>query len=291
MSRKAVVFLLGVGGGLLPVVAAAQIEFGCYDVLLGEWSPIDSTHVADLPRPPPPDQSGDSAFYSLPSRLRLRGELGARARTDWFLVTVPPNTLQVPHAGQTWNAVADTLRIDFSGRFGGTSSTLYRTPDGWEGLARTRSDVGGVLRYERPIALAPADCDSPAPVPASLDRPLLRRIELAGGGVLELGQPLPPGVTTFPRRSGAWRVDVEAVGTWAGNDTVVVRLDPQGTVFHIEFRYPDGFDLAPLLDSLDAAFGTRRNSFGITPSWTNRTTRIFIGLAGPRVVLIDRRYR
>ena len=280
-----------VGASFLPGRAQAQVAAGCFDVSLGEWSPIDSTHVVDLPRPSPPDQSGDSVSYLIPPRLRLHDDRTARRSAEAFLVSVPPNALQVPHPFLSWTGASDSLRIALSTGYSGTISTLYPTTDGWTGSARTFSDVRGVLRYERPMTLHRVACESEPPVPASADRPLPRSVELREHETLALGQPLPSGAVAQPRRSGAKTLEVEVAGIWAGADTVVVRIDEKGVVFHIEMRYPDGFDLSPLMQALLHEFGAGRTLREASSTrWRNRTTIMFADPRRPRILIRDPRY-
>jgi len=270
----------------------ANAQVGCFDVSLGDWAPVESTYVVDSPRPPRPDESRDSVVYSIPPRLRLQGER-VRGSARRFLVTVPENSLQVPHSFLSWRGTSDSLRIVLSTGFAGTTSTLHPTSDGWSGTSRTFSDVVGLLRYERPITLRRVDCDSEPPVPASADKRLPRSVELRDHSPLVLGQSVPAGALAHPQRSGAKTLEVKPSGMWAVADTVLVRVDDQDVVFHIEMRYSGGFDLSPLVQELAGEFGAGDDLRGTNSFfWHNRTTTMFIdtGRSRPRVVIFDPRF-
>jgi hypothetical protein len=182
------------------------------------------------------------------------------------------------------------LSVGFSTGFSGTLSKLSRAGDEWRGTTESRTDQLGAQRYRRSMRLKPVDCDAPPIEPASLDPPLLRRIPLANGDILELGAHLPTGIALSPRRTGAWNADVAAGGLWAGHDTVVVRLDRERTVHHISLRYPETFDLSAIADSLRRAYPPERYG-GREWSWVNRTSRLWLSF-GPRpsVTILDPRY-
>lgn len=277
--------------GVITADAGAQQGLGCFDVTVGRWAPIQGSHVvSQLERPGPPNSRPDSVSYMIPSRIQLTRRPAVRAGDDMYRIEVPETTLPTPHAFQSWRLRSDTLVLGFSTGFTGTESRLARDGAGWSGSMETFTDVHGVLRYRSTVRLEPIDCSAAPTVPASSDPPVLRRIELATGGSLALGEPVPEGVRLNPRRTGAWTAAVEAAGILAGHDTVVVRLDVERVVHHIELRYPRGYDLTPLADSLTDSYpagqGTRT---GI--SWTNRTTRMWIDLTGrPRLVILDPRY-
>jgi hypothetical protein len=277
---------------LLPTASYAQVQVGCFDVSLGNWTPVESTHEVNLPRPPRPDVSGDSVIYSIPPRIRLHGE-PARGSARWFLVTVPENSLQVPHSFLSWSGTPDSLRIVLSTGFAGTRSTLRPTSDGWTGTSRTFSDIVGLLRYERPITLHRVDCESEPPVPASVDKRLPRSVELQAHSPLVLGEPVPARALAHPRRSGAKTLEVKPSGMWAGPDTVIVRVNRQDVVFHIEMRYSRGFDLSPLVQELSSKFGSGDAVPGTESFfWHNRTTTMFVsaGRSQPGAVIYDPRF-
>ena len=213
-------------------------------------------------------------------------------RPDRYKVlSVPEGALQVPHARLFWRAWADSLEFAISTGYAGTTTRLVRDGTGWQGRARTASDVVGTLRYERTVWLVPADCSSPPPVPADADARLLRSVPFGQSLQLTLGERIPSAVSTSPRRSGALNVAASPSDEFSGADTVVVVPASGGLVQRIELRYPAGADLSGLLDRLRSEYGPGE-SFGLTAAtfWRNRTTTVFLQLgARPRFVLEDPR--
>ena len=278
-----------------PAALRAQLEGSCYDVSVGTWLPIDSSHVAAVPRPRRPDLSGDSVYYSLPPRVQLRQDAPyPDAPADVHRLWVPDNALQVPHSFMSWQADGDSLLLRMSTGFAGTTSRLTRSGVDWVGWAQTFSDVIGVLRFKQPVRLTRVDCDTRPSAPASADRPVLRGFDFEGVGRLDLGDTLPTAVRISPRRSGAVLLELDASGLWAGADTVVARLGSGGRLQHLELRYPEGHDLGDAMRYVREHYGP---GVGLPNSgatfWENRTTTFFISLNGtrPRAVLIDPRNR
>ena len=267
-----------------PAVLFAQEPSGCFDVLLGPWSAIPSTVTEATGPPVLPDQSPDSVWRSVPSRIRFSQTPGWRTGTR--RIETPEGTLGVPMRFQTWAMRGDTAVLAFSSGFSGTVSRVTPDASEWRGEQRSFADALPAIAYRRDIQLTPVDC-SAEPVVAP---PLLRRLEIEGWVFLELGSRLPDDVRTVPRQSGALTALVHAVGVWAGHDTVVVRLAQDGTVHHLELRYPEGHDLTAVLDSLHRTSPTRDENSAM-PRWQNRTTTVFLQPNGrPRVVLMDPRY-
>lgn len=278
---------------LLAPPLSAQVG-RCYDISTGEWFPIDSTHRVEAPRPERPDLSADSVIYSLPVRVRLDSVPSPYAPEAGNMVfSVPVNTLQVPHRWRSWRSNGDSLRLVLSTGYSGTVTQLVRSGGGWEGNATTFSDNRGFLRFLSTVRLEPTDCEVPPAIPATADRPLLRSITLTSGKRLALGEPLPAGTDTQPRRSGALTVLDDASGRWMGTDTIVALVNRQGLVSRIELRYPEGFDLGPALQSLEAEYRSG-NTWGDANwwSWRNRTTTMSLRLDHrPRLTLEDPRRR
>jgi hypothetical protein len=292
VKLRQVLLAIALPAAPLPPAVNAQVIGACYDITAGEWAAVDSTHTASLPRPRRPDLSGDSVIYTLPPRVQLRGTPW-RGPGNRYVLAVPENSLQVPHSQLSWRGDADSLRLVVSTGFAGTVSRLTPAGHDWVGFAQTFSDVLGLLRFRRPIRLVRVDCAAPPPVPSTSDQPLLRQIELASSGRLTLGETLPAGVRTGPRRSNAVTVEVRATGLLAGAYTVITRMDPAGRVRHIELRYREGHDLSAAVGAFVRQYGPGRTvgTAGMV-FWHNRTTTLIISPAGPepRVVLNDPRF-
>lgn len=263
----------------------------CFDVTAGAWSPIDATHVGGWPRPGPPDESGDSVLVSLPPRIRLDPAPAGAGLDSFHTISIPEDALQVPHSGHWWRSWSDSLELVFSDGYVGSVTRLAQDEDGWAGHAETFSDIMDLLRYERPVRLRSVKCESPPPVPASADRPLLRTIPLADSLRLVLGDSIPLTLETTQRRTGALTVLAAPTAEFAGSDTVVVVPTAGGVIKRIELLYPEGSDLtdlAALLKSEYAGYHTSEAVRGVF--WENRTTEVFLVLGPrPRLVMEDPR--
>lgn len=275
-----------------PTGAKAQVAGSCYDVVAGPWEPIDSTHIADVPRPENPDVSADSVIHTLPPRLQLSQRPSRLERPGVFRLEVPAGSLPVPHRFTTWRTTGDSLELYVSTGSAGSTTRLVREGSGWTGIARSFTDVIGVLRFERPVRLRWVDCASAPPVPASADPPLPRVVATSGGATLALGETLPDGIRTEPRGSGALTVHVEVVDVFAGADTVVAVMSPDRRLGRIELRYPEGFDLSGIVTHLQERYGPGEEGLGGgTLFWNNRTTGMFVSpdRARPRLAMWDPR--
>ncbi len=73
---------------------------------------------------------------------------------------------------------------------------------------------------------------------------------------------------------------------WAGSDTVIVRVNHQDVVFHIEMRYSGGFDPSPLVQELSSKFGSGDALPG-SFFWHNRTTTMFVSTPTARSMPLD----
>lgn len=260
-----------------------QIQPGsCYEVSTGAWTVVDSTRVDDGPAAPP-DRRGDSLSYVFPVRVRLdsaahEGTPGGR------VMTVPDEVLQVPHRYHWWRVSGDTLQLVLSTGYAGLMTRLLPDDTAWAGSAVTWSDGGGRPLFSRSVRLDPASCSSPAPVPASADRPLPRQIELATGALLAVGRSVPSGTRTSDGLYGNLLVEEATAGAWAGADSVFVRLSPDSLVRRIDVRYPPDHDLQALATMLEGEFGPARRSesrFLLNEPrrswrWSNRTTDVVV---------------
>ena len=169
--------------------AEAQVS-GCYDASFGPWSPIDSTHLTDLPRPAPPDESADSVYYSIPPRIRFDSAPAPFPREGYNVLSRA--------RGRSAGAASECVLARVVGQLAVCRLDWIRrhhnaSRPGWAQVARSGaygSDVAGILRYERPVLLVPVDCSSPPPVPADADMRLLRSVPFGESVRLTLGEPI-----------------------------------------------------------------------------------------------------
>lgn len=135
-----------------PVVAQSQPHdadplVGCYDVTLGEWSPLLSS--ANAPRQTPP------------SSVRLTAELGddddGPFERDRALVRPVLEEGHTPSA--YWlRRGDDAVHVVWTGGFSGVRLELRETDDGLRGTAEAFTDVAGVERPTAEVTLRPVDC-------------------------------------------------------------------------------------------------------------------------------------
>lgn len=277
---------------LMASESAAQLANRCFDANLGEWSPIEGTHLADGPPAGPPSESPDSMFYAFPPRVLLTDEPPPRMDgSDIYRLDVPPEALQVPKPFRWWSLQGDSLSVGLGDGFTSVTGVLRRSGHAWVGSLRNWSDNGGTQLYERRIELRRVDCASEPPVLASLDPPAPRSVPSTTGPPLQLGRPVPSDYVTEPVRSMFVVRGLQAPAPWAGSDSIFVRLNSDGLISHIELRFPEGFDSEPLESELLATFGSGRVD-APWPAWWNRTTRSSLQVGGRvRVLLIDPRMR
>lgn len=263
---------------------------GCFNVIAGEWAPVDSSAVGEAPSAPP-NETGDSVLASLPPRVRLDSTVVA-GLDSFRVIAVPEDALQVPHSKHWWRSWSDSLELVFSNGYVGSVTRLVRGREDWAGRSETISDNMGDPLFARPVRLRSVACESPAPIPATADRPLLRSIPLADSRRLVLGKTIPAELETRLRRTGALTVIGTPTGYFAGSDTVVAVPSSDGTIRRIELLYPSGADVAGLLAHLKAQYQWARTSDVVQGVfWENRTTRLFLDIgAHPRLVVEDPRF-
>lgn len=246
----------------------------CYDVTEGEWVLDEETR--DYAREPIPyEYDADSVYFQIPPRIQVVGQQ----------VVVPPNALPVPSfRGSVING--DELRLGVSNGYVGVGATLHRSGDGWTGVARTFSDVIPHQVYERPIELASVACDSPPPVSINAMRPLARTVELEGGELIRLGNPIPESLATRTRSAGDWTVIGRTTGLFGTTDSITVWLHPTTRVVReIRLSYPGDGAYSVMESRLRDVFGSSEDE----GSYRNRIT--FLSLVrngGTRILLEDR---
>ena len=86
-------------------------------------------------------------------------------------------------------------------------------------------------------------------------RPLARSVELEGGSVITLRQPLPEAGGTFAREPGTRAVAGRTTGLFRGADSIVVRVNEAGVVRVIELSYRDLSYHASLQTRMAEAYG------------------------------------
>ena len=273
-----------VAAGSLAAQEYSPAPSGCYDVTEGEWTLDEATR--DHPGDPIPYEWGaDSAFFQIPPRIHLSG-----AR-----IIVPPGALPTPHQIRFTGAAmdAEVLRLHLTNGFFGVAATLDRSGDGWVGTAETVTDFSPHRVYTRPVQLSRVSCDSPPPISIDAMRPLARTVELEGGEVIRLTEPLSESLETAPRPSGSLTVVGRTRGLFGATDSIRVMVDgATGIVTGVQLAYLGEEDL-------EAIEARMRDVFGVPDSdvwhrYCNRMTYLIVldrEDGGVRITLQDRRHR
>ena len=182
--------LAALGAGALAAQERPDELTGCYDITARDLLTEDKV--------------GTGYESEIPRRIEFTGPFPAKfsellfgdtLRTE---IVVPEGALPTAHRLMWGQIIGDSLKVNFSTGFGGVMATLGWAGDRWSGVARHKYDWTLDLADAGPIALTPVRCDSPPPVSIDVMLPIARAVELVGGSVITLGEPLPKGLDTVP---------------------------------------------------------------------------------------------
>ncbi len=240
MARRALALALALiaapHASLAQDLAANEVT-GCFDIV---FDPPDVV----------PFNRGDSVRYLPPPRVSLEPS-GA--------ISVPAGSVPSANGRARWTVRGDQVTMYWLDLAVGLVADLR--PDGPDlaGLARPTSDdasFGGMPGID--FRATRVRCSDPTPFPVEGMRRFVRSVDLASGGVLELGEPVPPVAAlqaVIRMRRGQPAVALETLGAVAGNDSVNVTAGPDGTVESIRLHYPEFVPLSLIRDRLAAEFG------------------------------------
>ena len=298
-----------VGGARLMAQDTPAELTGCLDLTVGAW--VVETYVDRLyPRP------GESEEWNpVPPRIMFAGPL-ERIPSNTRIV-VPEGAPAMPAGYSTGlsggRIESDSLRIAFSDGYTGTMAKLGRSGDGWTGTMRSFTDVIPHQVYARPVAMSRVDCESPLPIPGGESAPLGQVVELEGGQVITLGEPLPEQLETvaLPRfdwnRRWSTRVaDMELTtarnavgvvgrtrGLFGTTDSIQVHTDPDGLVYSVRLLYvgPDALEIWE--ERLRNQYGAPGTASGVpgVHIYRNASTYLWLRPSAPdraEVLLTDR---
>ena len=182
-----------VGDGRLMAQDTPAELTGCLDVTVGAW--VVETYVDRLhPRP------GESEEWNpVPPRIMFAGPL-ERIPSNTRIV-VPEGAPAMPAGYSTgWTGgriEGDSLEVFFSSGYTGMRAKLGRSGDGWTGTMRSFTPTSFPTRFMPDRwAMSRVDCESPLPIPGGESAPLGQVVELEGGQVITLGEPLPEQLET-----------------------------------------------------------------------------------------------
>ena len=278
---------------------------GCLDVTVGTW--VVETYVDELD--PRPSQSQE--WYPIPPRIVFAGPDDRDPSRTRIVV---PEGDPAASRRRRWSGgqvEGDSLRVFFSDGFTGVTATLGRSGDGWTGTAHSFSDAIPHQVYARPVAMSRVDCESPLPAPGDESHPLARVVELEGGQVITLGEPLPEqlGAVALPAYDWTWatrsddfelttpRNAVGVVGRTRGlfgaTDAIQVHTDPDGLVYSIRLLYVDPDARETLEERLRSQYGAPGTRSGVPDVHISRNanTSLWLRPSAPgraEVLLSDR---
>lgn len=264
----------------LPAQEPAAELTGCYDITVGDW--IMPEPAPGRPPRPSPSETGDSALLEIPPRIEFAGtfrDLDGRL-TSATRIVVPEGALPSVHAYMSGELVGDALALGFHSVFFGVAGSLSPSAAGWSGTLFAHTDTGG--KGSRPLEMTPADCDSPPPVPIDAMRPVPRSVELEGGLVISLGEPIPASLEMAPGQLRHYRVIGRTTGLFGTTDSISVLVGRDLEVASVRLRYPaeaHGELAARLRERLGSTHGPVESN---RPSlrWRNRITDLRLTRSG-----------
>lgn len=239
------------GGGALAAQERPGELTGCYDITARDL-------LTD-------DKVGTGYESEIPRRIEFTGPFPAKLSELLFgdtlrtEIVVPEGALPTAHRLMWGQIVGDSLKVNFSTGFGGVMATLGWAGDRWSGAARHKYDWTLDLDDAGPIALAPVSCDSPPPFSIDAMLPIARSVELVGGSVITLGEPLPEGLDTVPVIGTIVSVTgARTTGLFGGADSVEVGGAWRGRVRIIWMHYTDPGAYSNAKTRLRRAYGDPR---------------------------------
>lgn len=253
---------------------------GCLDVTMGPW--VVDTYAQKLE--PRPSEPGDNERQRVPPRIRFAGPYDRRPTVT--RIVGPDLGWSLRYEFMSGRIVGDSLWLAFSNGFSGMTAGLHRSGNGWTGTARTFNDFIPHQIHSRPVILGPADCASSPPVPEEESHPLGRVVELEGGQVITLGEPLPEGLETVVLPPYTWNwpprltdspADIEPLttprnavivvgptrGLFGTADSIQVHTDPAGLVYSVRLLYVDPGARETLEERLRSQYGAPGTASGV----------------------------
>ena len=255
---------------VLPVGSLALAALGA-EVLGAQERPGELTGCYDITARDllPDDKVGSGLQSEIPRRIEFVGPFPASLSEllfgDTLLtlteIVVPEGALPTVHRLMWGQIVGDSLEVDFGTGFGGVTATVAWAGDRWSGVARHRYDVNPRFADAGPIELIPVSCDSPPPVSIDAMLPIARSVELVGGLVITLGEPLPEALDTVPVRGTIVAVTgARTTGLFEGADSVEVGGAERRRVTHIWMHYSNPGAYSNVKTRLRRAYGDPRES-------------------------------
>ena len=245
---------------VLPVGCLALAALGA-GTMAAQERPAELTGCYDITAPDllTDDKVGSGSDSEIPRRIEFAGPapalyVGDTLRTE---IVVPEGALPSVHPMMWGEIIGDSLHVSFSAGLGGVKATMGWAGGRWSGVARHWYDVNPHFVDAGPIELTRVSCNSPPPVSIDAMLPIARSVELVGGLVITLGEPLPEALETTPARGSTLTVTgARTTGLFAGADSVAVAS--QRRVRHIWVHYSDPSAYSNVKTRLRRAYGVPR---------------------------------
>ena len=241
--------LAALGAGTMAAQERPAELTGCYDITARDL-------LTD-------DKVGSGFDSEIPRRIEFVGRFPALLSELLFgdtrptEIVVPEGALPSVHPMMWGEIIGDSLHVSFSAGLGGVKATLGWAGDRWSGVARHWYDVNPRFVDAGPIELTRVSCNSPPPVSIDAMLPIARSVELVGGLVITLGEPLPEALKTTSALGSTLTVTgARTTGLFAGADSVAVAS--QRRVRHISVHYSDPSAYSNLKTRLRRAYGVPR---------------------------------
>ncbi len=240
VSLVGAISLLGIAFADVPLSAQedANEPTGCYDITVGDWIVLEP--APGQPPRPLPNETGDSAIFEIPPRIKFAGAFrGFDGRlTSRTRIVIPEGALPSVHRYMSGALVGDTLVIAFNTGFAlaGVAGSLVPSGNVWAGTVVTYTDTYGWMN-RRPVEMTRVNCDSPPPASIDAMRRLPRSVELEGGAVITLGKPVPSTLEMAPGRLRFFRVVGRTAGLFATTDAISVVVGRDQEVTYITLHY------------------------------------------------------
>jgi hypothetical protein len=249
--------------------AVAQVErfTGCYDIILGSWSPADP--------------GGDSIYYAPPTRVRLTTEPGKRlgGAPHGYAVTPTPGAMPSLHEYSWWVLNGDSVAIHWTTGFSGVSVRLAGQ-DTLRGAARTLTDVVSGPIYATDVSAPRVDCSGPLDETRQLRHRFPPIVHLTDGDSLVLDGSVNSALVLSRPSARSLFVRGTPHPPYDGANQVEVWLREDDSIRAIRLHYAPGIGFDELLARLTGHLGAPTSSPRTPPRrvaiWSSRLLYISV---------------
>jgi hypothetical protein len=247
---------------------------GCYDVILGDWTP-------------PFALGGDSLYLAPPSRVVLDTAFNAPGLVgDRRILSVAPGALPSVHRFSGWELTQDSVHLIWTNGFSGFKAGTTRAPGGFRGDAQSYWDVVSRQVQTASIFLEKVDCKTRPTLTREDQRSVRTSISIGDGSALTLREPFSPGANWQANSTGrAFTLSDATVLGFGRAREVEARVSEDGTIRSVYIRFPSDFPYEETVDGLTSEMGfpvsrEDRSLVGgrrrMSAHWANRTESLWL---------------